>query len=37
MQHFSDSITNFFSELQMRIEELIELIRVLIFFRDLGF
>ncbi len=37
MQHFSDLITNFFSELQMRIEEFIELVRVLIFFRDLGF
>jgi len=37
MQHFSDLITDFFNELQMRIEDLFELIRVLIFFREIGF
>lgn len=37
MQHFSDLIINFINEIQMRIEDLVEFIRVLIFFRDLGF
>jgi len=37
MQHFSDLITDFFNELQMRIEDLVELIRAILFFRDIGF